>query len=100
MVSDGGCNSIGWVHMHINMCRLPPSRWVAPVIPVFVQHCYILGIYKQVDIINAVVVLYAMLKMIVGFILGGVAMFLVMGIGLIYQDEKQIKELKEKAKER
>tara|TARA_R110001599_G_scaffold318087_1_gene527533 strand:+ start:401 stop:526 length:126 start_codon:yes stop_codon:yes gene_type:complete len=41
-----------------------------------------------------------MLKMIVGFILGGVAMFLVMGIGLIYQDEKQIKELKEKAKER
>ena len=42
----GGYNSIDCIPTLTNLCRLPPSRWVAPVIPVFVQHCYILGIYK------------------------------------------------------
>jgi|TARA_R110000824_G_scaffold185135_1_gene366070 ascorbate-specific PTS system EIIC-type component UlaA len=41
-----------------------------------------------------------MIKLIVGFIMGLVAMFLVMGILLIIKDEKQIKELKHKARER
>jgi hypothetical protein len=41
-----------------------------------------------------------MIKLIVGFIIGAIAMFLVMGILLIVQDEKQIKELKLKARER
>ena len=41
-----------------------------------------------------------MIKLIVGFIMGLVAMFLVMGILLIIKDERQIKELKHKARER
>ena len=41
-----------------------------------------------------------MIKLIAGFIMGLVAMFLVMGILLIIKDEKQIKELKHKARER
>jgi ascorbate-specific PTS system EIIC-type component UlaA len=41
-----------------------------------------------------------MIKLIVGFIMGLVAMFLVMGILLIIKDEKQIKELKHKVRER
>jgi len=41
-----------------------------------------------------------MIKLIVGFIIGAIVMFLVMGILLIIQDEKQIKELKHKARER
>ena len=41
-----------------------------------------------------------MIKLIAGFIMGLVAMFLVMGVLLIIKDEKQIKELKHKARER
>ena len=41
-----------------------------------------------------------MIKLIAGFIMGLVAMFLVMGILLIIKDERQIKELKHKARER
>jgi|TARA_R110000851_G_scaffold30059_1_gene82156 hypothetical protein len=41
-----------------------------------------------------------MIKLIAGFIMGLVAMFLVMGVLLIIKDERQIKELKHKARER
>ena len=41
-----------------------------------------------------------MIKLIVGFIIGAIAMFFVIAVLLIIQDEKRIKELKHKARER
>ena len=41
-----------------------------------------------------------MIKLIVGFIIGALVMFLVIAVLLIIQDERRIKELKEKARER
>jgi|6_EtaG_2_1085325.scaffolds.fasta_scaffold00705_5 large-conductance mechanosensitive channel len=41
-----------------------------------------------------------MIKLIVGFIIGAIVMFLVIAVLLIIQDERRIKELKEKARER
>lgn len=42
----------------------------------------------------------AMIKLILGFIIGAIVMFLVMGILLIIQDERRIRELKHKVRER
>ena len=35
-----------------------------------------------------------MLEFIIGFVLGGVSMFLIVGVSLIVKDEKQIKQLR------
>ena len=82
------------------MVANPPKARAGPVTLVFIPYCYILGIYKCVDISYALVVDSTMIKLIVGFIMGAIAMFLVMGILLIIQDERRIKELKHKARER